>query len=60
MKDNDLFDFEFDKSENCWGVTGYYGGSEEVVFPESYKGNPVKMIGDEFSPYNFAGVQGYG
>jgi len=44
MKIDDLFDFEFDKSENCQSVTGYYGKSEELIFPESYKGKPVKII----------------
>jgi len=25
MENNDLFDIEFDKDEDCWSVTGYYG-----------------------------------
>jgi len=52
MEMNDLFDFEFDNTENCWNVTHYYGKCEEVILPESYKGKPVKTIGEEFSPYN--------
>jgi hypothetical protein len=50
MENDDLFDFEFDKSEKCWSVTGYYSKSEEVIFPASYKGKPVKKIKDLFSP----------
>jgi len=50
MKNNDLFDIEFDKKEKCWSVTGYYGKSEEVIFPASYKGKPVKKIVNLFSP----------
>jgi len=52
MKDNDLFDLKFDKTENCWNIMHYYGSNEEVILPGSYKGKPVKKIGDEFSPYN--------
>jgi hypothetical protein len=47
---DDLFDFEFNKNEKCWSVTGYYGKSEEVVFPASYKGKPVKKIACFFPP----------
>ena len=50
MEKDDLFDFEFDKDENGWSVTGYYGRSEEVVFPASYKNKPVKNIANLFSP----------
>jgi len=52
MNMDELFDFKFDKYEKCWTVTGYYGSGEDVVLPVSYKGKPVKKIGDEFSPYN--------
>jgi hypothetical protein len=51
MENVDLFDFEFDFDEDCWTVTGYYGKSEEVIFPAAYEGKPVKKIGDYFSPY---------
>jgi len=47
---NDLFDFEFDKKEKCWSVTGYYSKSEEVIFPESYKNKPIKKVACLFSP----------
>jgi hypothetical protein len=49
MENNDLFDFEFDKNEKCWSITGYNGESEEVIFPESYKGKSVKKIACRFS-----------
>lgn len=46
------FDIEFDETEKCWNVTGYYGRSEEVIFPDSYEGDPFKTIRAEVSPYN--------
>ena len=49
MENDDLFDFEFDKTEKCWSITGYYGKTEEVIFPASYKGKPVKKIACDFS-----------
>jgi hypothetical protein len=52
MEIGDLFDFELNEAEGYWSVTGYYGRGEEVVFPSSYEGKPVKAIGDMFSPYN--------
>ena len=50
MEKDDLFDFEFDKTEKYWSVTGYYGKSEEMIFPEFYKGKSVKKIACSFSP----------
>jgi hypothetical protein len=49
MEQGDVFDFELNKDEGYWSVTGYYGRSEEVVFPAVYKDIPVKAIGDEVS-----------
>ena len=52
MEKSDLFDFELNEAEGCWSVTGYYGKGEELVFPASHEGKPVKKIGAMFSPYN--------
>lgn len=49
---DDLFDFELNEPEGYWSVTRYYGKELEVVFPASYEGKPVKIVGDGFSPYN--------
>jgi hypothetical protein len=46
MEKNDLFDFEFNFDEDCWSITDYDGKSEEVIFPATYKGKPVKKIGE--------------
>jgi hypothetical protein len=50
MEQDNVFDFELNEAEGYWSVTGYYGKSEEVVFPAVYKEMPVKTIGDNFSP----------
>jgi len=50
MENNNLFDFELVKDENCWCVKGYHGMGEEVVFPASYKNKPVKYIMCSISP----------
>jgi len=49
MEKNDLFDFEMNEAEGCWSVTGYIGEDEEVIFPPSHEGKPVKIIGEMFS-----------
>jgi hypothetical protein len=48
------FDFEYNinEEEGFWSVTDYYGRTEKVIFPASYKGIPVKKIGDAFSINN--------
>jgi len=45
-KDDKLDDFNvrFYKIDKCWSVIRYNGKSEEVIFPESYKGKPIKEI----------------
>jgi len=50
MENNNLFDFELVKDENCWCVKGYHGRGEDVVFPASYKNKPVKYIVCSISP----------
>jgi len=52
MEKDDLFDFEFNGAEGCWSVTGYHGEDEEVIFPVSHEGKPVKKIGAVFSRFN--------
>jgi hypothetical protein len=49
---DDVFEFELNKDKKSWSVTGYKGESEEVVLPASYKGMPVKAIGDGFAQNN--------
>jgi len=50
MENNNLFDFEFDKNEKCWSITGYNGKDEEVVLPTTYKSKPVKKIASFLFP----------
>jgi len=46
------FNIEYNKDENCWSITGYFGREDEVIFPISYENIPFKTIEDEFSLYN--------
>jgi hypothetical protein len=50
MEQDNLFDFD-EFLGNCI-VTGYYGRAEEVVFPSSHEGKPVKEIGANFALNN--------
>jgi len=46
MEKNYLFEFKLNEAEDYWSVTGYIGEEEEVIFPPSHEGKPVKIIGD--------------
>jgi hypothetical protein len=52
MEKNDLFDFELNEAKDCWSVTRYNGEDEEVFFPTSHEGKPVKTIGYRVLPNN--------
>jgi len=46
MKETDISGFDLKKAEGYWVVTGYSGRSEEIIFPASHDGKPVKAIED--------------
>ncbi|GBU28092.1 hypothetical protein R84B8_01650 [Treponema sp. R8-4-B8] len=48
MENDDLFNYELNKTEDYWIVTDYNGEDGEVVLPQYYKGKPVKAIGEDF------------
>jgi len=47
MENDGLFAFELNEAEGYWNVTRYYGKGEDAIFPVSYKGKPVKKVGDD-------------
>jgi len=44
MDNDNVFDFELNETENCWTVSQYNGGDEEVTVPAFHKGKPVKAL----------------
>jgi len=43
MKQNELFDFEFNEAEGCWSIADYYGKDEKTN--EKNKKNPASSAG---------------